>query len=383
MSGETLVSIRIGIQTLVRVHRLIDFMSAYMDQQMSGFNAGARNLTSGLQRLRYMQAMANQRAPLYAAQAADAQARQGLVAEQTKGEQAKTAEILQQMNLTTALQNLSPAGLVALQKGDTSDPAVGPLLGNVMAETGANKGDVAKAMQTLVALTRAASGDVNGAANVENSLGVANNIRDNAVNAAKPIVTPSGATLFTPQGQMLAQGGVSLNPGQTRFVPQGNLSAGLSQDPGVAPSASDVDNPDEQDQEAPPTATATPWQAVASGIPLPVNVPKPVPPASLPPSVQGPLFRQILANSQGGTNYSQAMDVFNRLNGIGQPNPATASPAAPNPATASPAAQNTVGVANPATKLPTVIQNQADYDALPVGSNYIDSFGKMGTKRGK
>jgi hypothetical protein len=97
------------------------------------------------------------------------------------------------------------------------------------------------------------------------------------------------------------------------------------------------------------------------------------------------------------------MDVFNRLNGIGQPNPATASPAAPNPATASPAApnpataspeapnpataspaaQNTVGVANPATKLPTVIQNQADYDALPVGSNYIDSFGKMGTKRGK
>jgi hypothetical protein len=361
-----------------------------------------------------MQAMANQRAPLYAAQAADAQARQGLVAEQTKGEQAKTAEILQQMNLTTALQNLSPAGVAALQKGDTSDPAVGPLLGNVMAETGANKGDVAKAMQTLVALTRAASGDVNGAANVENSLGVANNIRDNAVNvannirnnavnAAKPIVTPSGATLFTPQGQMLAQGGVSLNPGQTRFVPQGNLLAGLSQDPGVAPSASDVDNPDEQDQEAPPTATATPWQAVASGIPLPVNVPKPVPPASLPPSVQGPLFRQILANSQGGTNYSQAMDVFNRLNGIGQPNPATASPAAPNPATASPAApnpataspaapnpataspaaQNTVGVANPATKLPTVIQNQADYDALPVGSNYIDSFGKMGTKRGK
>ena len=379
-------------------------MSAYMDQQMSGFNAGARNLTSGLQRLRYMQAMANQRAPLYAAQAADAQARQGLVAEQTKGEQAKTAEILQQMNLTTALQNLSPAGVAALQKGDTSDPAVGPLLGNVMAETGANKGDVAKAMQTLVALTRAASGDVNGAANVENSLGVANNIRDNAVNvannirnnavnAAKPIVTPSGATLFTPQGQMLAQGGVSLNPGQTRFVPQGNLLAGLSQDPGVAPSAGDVDNPDEQDQEAPPTATATPWQAVASGIPLPVNVPKPVPPASLPPSVQGPLFRQVLANSQGGTNYSQAMDVFNRLNGIGQPNPATASPAAPNPATASPAApnpataspaaQNTVGVANPATTLPTAIHNQADYDALPVGSNYIDSFGKMGTKRGK
>ena len=330
-------------------------MSAYTDQQLAPLNSGMRNLTSGLQRLAYMRGMAGMRAPLYAAEAQDAQARQGLIGAQTATEKAKTAEIMQRLNLTTALQQMSPAAVQALAAGKSDDPSLAPYLGAAMAMTGENKGDIMKAGQTAVGLLRSSAGNITGAAGVVNPVSVANNAADNAEKAGRPVVVPTGGTMMTPTGTPIGTGGVTLNPGQTRFAPQGNLSAGMA--PGNASLASDeLGEPDATSAATPTPAAMTP---VASGAPLPVKpggmIKPPVNPLSS-PEFQTSYYKSLIDE---GTNAPDALNLVKAL-----------APAQANPAT-------------PAAPQIPQIHTQEDYDALPPGSQYVDSLGRTATKRGK
>ena len=310
-------------------------MSQYVDSQLAGFNAGTRNLTSGLQRLALMQGMQQQRGPLLAAEAQEAAARTGLIGEQTKGEQAKTAEILQRMNLTTALQNLSPGALAALQKGDTSDPAVGPLLGTVMADTGANKGDTMKALQTGVALLRSSGGDIPGAAGVANPVSVQNNAVNAAERAARPVNVPTGGTLMSPGGQPLGTGTINTKPGEIVYGPQGNITAGSA---AVAPPPQQDYDPTIPTQPENPAMAVAPQvqgppappgnlSVIARGMPLPVK-PTAQKPMELPAAVQDQIFNYGVTNNPAGTN-----NISGGLQGLLDARSAAATPGTPVPTT--------------------------------------------------
>jgi len=239
-------------------------MSPYWQAQMAPLNNGVGNLSAGLMRLPMIRAqgqMMGARAGLYQEEAAKNAADVGLVGAQTDHEKQLTGNLAQIMALTDTIRQAGPRARAAMLAGNQNDPAIDDLTGAVAALTGANKGDVWKSMQGSIATPRAAAGDVQGAANVANPVSVANNANDNLEKAGRPMIVPSGGTLYTPAGQPLGTGGFTLNSGQTRFAPQGNLSAGLTQDP------NDFD-PVDQGAATPAPAAMTP---VASGLPLPAK----------------------------------------------------------------------------------------------------------------
>lgn len=340
---------------------LIDHMSQYWDSQAAPLNNGLRNLGAGLARLPMYQA----RAGLYGAQADkanadtdEATARTGLVGAQTETEKAKAADINQKLNLVQALQNITPVATDALMKGDLQDPAIGQYTGALAALTGHNEGDVQKTMAGNLGMLLARGGNVQGAANVVNPVAVANNAADNATTAARPLIVPSGATAMTPSGQPLGTGGVTLNPGQQRFAPQGNLAAALPAEQDADPAEQDADfSPGSVAAAGAPGATA-PAQPIASVPPLPPKPGAAGKPQTLPPGVLNAAFKQYLANSSRGTNADEALAKVNALIGKGGANPA-AEPKGP------------------------VVNSQEEYDALPPWANYVDSYGRAAVKRGK
>ncbi len=103
-----------------------------------------------------------------------------------------------------------------------------------------------------------------------------------------------------------------------------------------------------------------------------------------PPGIQDQLFKQLLLNSRGGTNVDEAISGLQRYM-----QPATAAEA-PSPEDVSageslnrPTAESVDGLpASPAAApaIPTV-NSQEEYDALAPGAKYLDSNGKLATKR--
>ena len=331
-------------------------MSQYWQAQTEGFQRGLGNLAGGLARLPMARAqgtMLQQRGALYGQEAAEAAAKSGLIGAQTEGEQAKTADLLKKGALVDALQRTAPAALRAMQSGKMDDPSIDDFTGAASALTGYNKGDIQKSMATGLGTILAASGNTSTAAAVENPVSVQNNSVNAAERTARPVTVPTGGTLMTPAGQPLGTGGVTLSPGQNRFGPQ-SLAGALQSSQGNLDTSTDPDAiAGDQTSAAPPL--------VAQGQPLPIKPAKSEAP-QLPASVLAPLFKQALANSNGGTNTVQAVQAVldaNKAAGTG----------------VAPTAQTAAGV-------PT-ISSQADYDALPSGASYRDSTGKLAVKKGK
>jgi hypothetical protein len=341
---------RSGISTLKT-------MSPYWESQMAPLNNGVGNLSAGLARLpmiRAQAAMMGQRAGLYQQEAEKNAADVGLVGAQTDKEKQITSSLANTLALVNKIQTAGPAARTAMLAGKQNDPSIDDLTGAVAALTGANKGDVWKSMASSIGTPRAAAGDVQGAANVENPVSVANNAADNAEKSGRPVIVPSGGTSFTPDGQPIATGGVTLNPGQQRFAPQGNLTVGLQPGQQMTPDQMEDMEDGGQPPAAPAGAAASMLPVIASVAPLPPKVAPVKPTPGLPPGVQEQLFKQALANSDGGTNVTQALGALKAASGAGGGSP----------------------------QMPT-INTQEDYDALPPGSQYMDSNGKVAIKRGK
>jgi hypothetical protein len=221
-------------------------MSEYWDRQTEGFNQGANNLGRAMimiPRMRAMQNYRNQELQIRAAQeqsaAQERAAREGLIGAQTGESNAKTQEILKRLSLAEALGAKAAPAIRAFQAGNMSDPAIDDYLNTASEMTGANKGDVVKAFKGSLGTVLAAGGNTKLAGAVENPVSVANNEADNAQKAARPVVVGSGATLMKPDGSPLAEGGVTLNPGQNRFAPQNLADAfsGVQLNPQAQPEA--------------------------------------------------------------------------------------------------------------------------------------------------
>ena len=276
--------------------------SPYWQAQVAPFQQGVGSLTAGLTRLPMIQAqgaMLNQRAGLYGQEATEAAARTGLIGAQTDEANSRVAELAQKGALVEALQKYAPAAQAAMAAGKLDDPSIDAFTGADSALTGVNKGDIQKSFATGLGTILARGGNVSGAAAVENPVSVSNNAADNATKAARPVVVPTGGTLMDPTGTPLGAGGVTLNPGQNRFGPQSLAGALSANQTGPA----DVDDPSQQGGEMP----APPL--VAQGQPLPVKPVATKAPPQLPASVLAPLFKQALANSQGGTNTESAVQA--------------------------------------------------------------------------
>lgn len=197
-------------------------------------------------------------------------------------------------NATSAASAASKAFL-AFQQNPTPEnraawqDAVSDATGKASAIKNMKVGDLIKAIGSTGALDLAGSGSTNYAqmgAEQGQAASIAN--ADTAANerAQRPVIIPTGGTEASPTGAILAQGGVTLPQGDQRLAP----AVGTAQ----------------------PSVVAT--------------NPKPTKPAGTPPpAVLGDVFKQLLKNSQGGTNVDQTMTEMQPYL-TGQVKPATNSP---------------------------------------------------------
>ncbi len=119
--------------------------------------------------------------------------------------------------------------------------------------------------------------------------------------------------------------------------------------------------------------------------------PKPVVAKPLyPPGIQDQLFKQLLANSTGKTNVDEAIAGLQKYM---QPPVDVESTVTPAPemsagdSLSAPTAESVDGLpaspAAPAAAAPEIptVNSQEEYDALAPGAKYLDSNGKLATKR--
>ena len=325
--------------------------SPYWNTQLAPLNQGLGNLSQGLARLpiaRAQGAMLGARAQSYGAMAQEDAARTALLSGQLEhlqsGDKAVDAAAKASADYLRTLQlyqdNPAPENLKALE--DSTSAAGGAMSA---AQKSGNPQILTSAFQKIMSLNQAVGGNTSQAANIANPVAMQENVNNNAQKAATPQIIPSGATQTTQTGQPLSTGGVTLSPAQQRFAPQGNLGV-----------------PDVQ-----------PAQMVASVSPNPPTPPPAARPQTPPfqnPGVLAAIFKQNLVNSSGGTNTDQAIQQTLRQTGTA---PGGVG-AAPGGVGAAPA---------PTTQNPPKIMTQEDYDALPVGSQYVDWLGRAATKRGK
>lgn len=262
-------------------------LSPYWEQQLQPWQRGMGNIGTALMRgplLRSQAIASGARAIEEAQMARAAEARAQL--EDAQRQEIATGDTRID-NATTAASNASKAFL-AYQQNPTPEnrqawqDAVSDATGKATAVKNMKVGDLIKAIGQTGALDLSGSGSTNyaqmgadqgGATSIANAITAANE------RAQRPVIIPSGGTEASPTGSILAQGGATLPQGDERL-------------------------------------------AAVTGAAQPATVatnPKPVKQPGLPPSVLGPAFRQLLMNSQGGTNVDQAMSEMQPYMGQAQP----------------------------------------------------------------
>jgi len=330
--------------------------SPYWNTQLAPLNQGLGNFAQGLARLpiaRAQGAMLSARAGTYQAQGQEDAARTALLSGQLEhlqsGDKAVDAAAKASADYLRSLQvyqdNPTPENLKALED---STSTVGGAMSS--AQESGNPKIITQAFQNIMSLNQSVGGNTGTAANIANPVAMQENVNDNAEKAGRPVTVPSGGTLMTPGGGVLGAGGVTLNQGQQRFGPQGNLTAGM-----MAPSGGPQTPPgDDMGDQTPQTPGM-----VASVPPAP---PKPDKPQASPftsPEVVTAYYKSLI---DAGTNAPDALNLTKAMAGTKIPSGAANSATAPT--------------------LPT-INTQDDYDALAPGSQYVDSFGRTATKLGK
>lgn len=251
-------------------------LSPYWSGQLTGWNRGMGNIGTALMR-----------GPLLRSQAITQGARAIQAAEMAKAAQAR-AQLLDaqrqeiatgdtRIDNATAAASAASKAFLAYQQNPTPEnrqawqSAVSDATGKASAVKNMKVGDLINAIGKSGALDLAGSGSTNyaqmgadqgGATSIANAITAANE------RAARPVIIPSGGTEVSPGGDILAQGGVTLPQGDQRL--------------------------------AAVTGTAAPTTVATN--------PKPTKPVgTAPPAVLGDVFKQLLKNSQGGTNVDQAM----------------------------------------------------------------------------
>lgn len=245
-------------------------LTPYVANQLSGWNRGMGNIGMALYNAPRFRAM-------MAANLARAQEEQEL------GQLAKArTDLVNSQVAAAAADQTDDQNLSAALKKYAANPNDTDAQGDVIAGFGhaykKNPESTAKALGDLFAQFQARGGSTN-----YNQMGalqgdagkIATDAADNAEKAARPVIIPSGGTEATPQGAILATGGVTLPQGDERL------------------SAADVDS-------EPDVIAVNPKPAKATG---------------LPPSVLAPAFKQFLNNSQGGTNVVEALNDLNQYTG--------------------------------------------------------------------
>ena len=344
--------------------------SNYWQSQLAPLNQAAGNLTTGLARLpmlRAQGAMMAQRGQLYGQEAQEATARIGLINDQAEGETIKNGNLARMLALSNQIQKLAPLARSDILAGNQNSQNVQDLVGATAGLTGEKPGAVFQTLRDSIVLGRSANGDVAGAADVQNPTSVNNNQVDNATKlqvdaqnnarlAKAPKIVPSGSTLMTPQGQPLGAGGYTLGPGQSRFAPQGNLTSALT--PGTSASG-DAENDDTGPMGASSALSNVLQQPTAQGQPVPAK-PDPTQ-AEKAQLIKAAILAEGSNNPNNTTNTpATAAQQFDEL--------------------MAPKANVATGAG--AGKMPT-INTQADYDALPPGSQYMDSNGQVATKKAR
>ena len=213
------------------------------------FVSGIRNIGSFLTQRPYMQAMAQQRGAManyYGARAneqamagQEAAARANLLNEQTRGEKQKNDAAASDDDNLRQFGQLTRA-FVAAQNAYRANPtpenqtaldnATSDMSGGAATLREMKVGDLATAIGRLRAQGELAAQnpDFQRAGGLQgNAASVANENTRAATEAAKPVIIPTGGTMATPAGNVLATGGVTLSPGQDRFAPQGQPAAGV------------------------------------------------------------------------------------------------------------------------------------------------------------
>ena len=206
--------------------------SAYWDAQTAPFNTGIRSIGQALMQRPYMQAMANQRAAMsqfYQAHAGQEEA----AAEEARARTTKLGVDTQrgQLQLSSALaladRFKQPGAITQDKEGNlVIDKAA---IGDVVSAISGESKDATDASTSIAGLLKGRNEPVQA-----------------DLNRAKPVVVPTGGTLINPQtGQPIAEGGVTLPPGATRFAPQIASALPMTKTATgapVAPKSSAVDN---------------------------------------------------------------------------------------------------------------------------------------------
>lgn len=303
------------------------------ESNFSGFRQASRNLSSAIARapmIRYMGAMNQARSNEYSQRAGEDAARTALIATQADhirtgdaaADSAAKAVAAHMRAVQLYHDNPTPENMKALE--DATSEVSGAMS---TANKSGNPGALTTAMQKLLAINQVAGGNLQQGANYQDPVAMGKDANDNAERlsanganvserAARPVTVPTGGTLMSPTGDVLASGGATLNPGQARFAPQGNLSRAM----GGIPTPDEMENEQDGAQE-PPEAAQAPQRPIASVPPLPPKpgaLPKPATPPMESPAILSQIFKQNLMNSQGGTNTDQAVEQTMRQ--------ATASP---------------------------------------------------------
>ena len=264
-------------------------LTPYAQQEIAPWQRGMGNIGTALLRgpLLRSQAIANSARAIEEAQMGRAAGSRADLLDAQRGEIATGDKRVD--DATTAASAANKAFL-AYQQNPTPDnrqawqDAVSDATGKASAVKNMKVGDLMKAIGQSGALDLSGSGSTNYAqmgADQGQAASIANTIANASERANRPVIIPSGGTEASPTGDILAQGGATIPSGDTRLGP-----------------ASGQTVPD----------------VIASN-------PKPVKPAGVPPSVLAPAFRQLLMNSQGGTNVDQAMSEMQPYIS-GQPLPA-------------------------------------------------------------
>lgn len=290
-------------------------------------NRGVQNLSSALMQLPRLRAQA----ALFAARqqeqqqaAQEAAARTQLLNAQTSG---LLAGRLNDQNLTSALKRYS---LNPQDSGAQADVVSG--FGQAYRK---DPQGTAKALGDLFAQFAARNGSTNYAnlgALQGNAAQIANNQADNAEKAARPVVVGNGATLMTPAGQPLGNGGFTLNPGQQRYAPTPFTSAFL-QMPAAVPAG--------------PASNAGSGNSTISG--------------SVPPTLQQPMA--VNPQLPRGVSRAAVSQVFNQAKSSGTTN--APSPVNLNAAPAAPTALPPTSSATPPVPLSQAAQPAAVQPTQP------------------
>ena len=186
-----------------------------------GFAGGIRNLGTILTAGPAIRARGN----LVNAEADRYRAMAGQSRSVAANKEASTQDLLRKGRLVDTIQKIYPIAEAKMRANDFNDPAVQDYLGAASALTGLDKGNLAEFAKKSLGTRLGLGGQGDLAADVENPVSTANNRRDVAERAARPVTIPSGGTMATPAGTILAQGGATIPQGDIRTGPVAGTGA--------------------------------------------------------------------------------------------------------------------------------------------------------------